>query len=365
MIDSTPMDKTPSSVIRPEIRNISAYHVPDSRGFIKLDAMENPYGLPPDLRREIGTLVANASVNRYPDPSAAALKTQLRIAMDVPDDLELLLGNGSDELIQILALAVGRPGAVLMSLEPSFVMFRMVATLTGLGYVGVPLADGFELDAGRVCAEIARAQPALIFIAYPNNPTGNLFDERAVHAVIEAAPGLVVVDEAYHAFAGKSFLSQVKHYPNLLIMRTLSKLGLAGLRLGLLIGRPDWLVELDKVRLPYNVNVLTQAIAQHVLEQSSVLESQAAAIRIEREKMYRELCSIHGVRTYKSEANFLLFQVSGADAVHAGLKGRGVLIKNLHGSHPALSGCLRVTVGTPEENTQFMQALHESLRQAA
>ena len=182
--------------------------------------------------------------------------------MAVPDDMELLLGNGSDELIQILALAVNRPGAVLMSVEPSFVMFRMVATSTGIRYVGVPLTPEFSLDAAASAAPpCANTSPALTFIAYPNNPTGNLFDADAIRAVIEASPGLVVVDEAYHAFAGRSFLPELARYPNLLVMRTLSKLGLAGLRLGMLIGRPEWLSELDKLRLPYNVNVLTQRIA--------------------------------------------------------------------------------------------------------
>ena len=202
--------------------------------------------------------------------------------MSVPDGMDLLLGNGSDELIQILALAVNRPGAVLMSVEPSFVMFRMVATYTGIRYVGVPLAPDFSLDAQRLLAAVREHSPALTFIAYPNNPTGNLFDADAIRALIEASPGLVVVDEAYHAFAGKSFLPELARYPNLVIMRTLSKLGLAGLRLGLLIGRPEWLSELDKLRLPYNVNVLTQRIAARVLERPDVLDEQAAAIRAER-----------------------------------------------------------------------------------
>jgi histidinol-phosphate aminotransferase len=359
------MDKTPKTVIRDEVRAISAYHVPDSRGFIKLDAMENPYGLPAGLDAEIGALAAGASLNRYPDPGAAALKAALRKAMSVPDGMDLLLGNGSDELIQILALAVNRPGAVLMSVEPSFVMFRLVAAYTGIRYVGVPLAPDFSLDAQRLLAAVRDHSPALTFIAYPNNPTGNLFDADAIHALIEASPGLVVVDEAYHAFAGKSFLPELARYPNLAIMRTLSKLGLAGLRLGLLIGPPEWLSELDKLRLPYNVNVLTQRIAARVLERPDVLDEQAAAIRAERGKLIAALQSMPGVRAFPSDANFVLFQVPRADAVFTGLKARGILIKNVSGSHPSLTDCLRVTVGTPQENDQFLGALRHSLLQAA
>jgi histidinol-phosphate aminotransferase len=359
------MDKTPRTVIRDEVRAISAYHVPDSRGLVKLDAMENPYGLPSELAAEIGALSAQAALNRYPDPAATALKAALRKSMGVPDGMDVLLGNGSDELIQIVALAVNRPGSVLVSVEPSFVMFRMVATFTGIRYVGVPLASDFSLDVPRLLSAIAEHAPAVTFLAYPNNPTGNLFDAGALRAVIEASPGLVVVDEAYHAFACKSFVPELARYPNLLVMRTLSKLGLAGLRLGLLIGRPEWLSELDKLRLPYNVNVLTQLIAARVLERRDVLDAQAAAIRAERARLFASLQSVARARAFPSDANFILFRVPRADAVFGGLKARGVLIKNLSNSHSSLSDCLRVTVGTPEENDRFLGALKESLLQAA
>ena len=359
------MDKTPTTIVRDEVRALSAYHVPDSRGLVKLDAMENPYGLPSELAAEISALSAQAALNRYPDPAATALKAALRKSMGVPDGMDVLLGNGSDELIQIVALAVNRPGAVLVSVEPSFVMFRMVATFTGIRYVGVQLASDFSLDVPRLLSAIAEHAPAVTFLAYPNNPTGNLFDAGAMRAVIEASPGLVVVDEAYHAFAGKSFVPELARYPNLLIMRTLSKLGLAGLRLGLLIGRPEWLSELDKLRLPYNVNVLTQLIAARVLERLDVLDAQAAAIRAERARLFAALQSVPGALAFPSDANFILFRVPRAEAVFRGLKARGVLIKNLSNSHSSLSDCLRVTVGTPEENDRFLAALKESLLQAA
>lgn len=355
------MPKKPEDIIRSEIVALNAYHVPDSAGLVKLDAMENPYALPADLRIEVARLVESAALNRYPDPGATRLKARLREAMDIPSGMEVLLGNGSDEIIQMLTMAAARPGAVVLGLEPSFVMFRMIATFCGVRFVGVPLKPDFSLDADKMMAAIAEHQPALVFIAYPNNPTGNLFDEAAMTRIIEAAPGMVVVDEAYHAFAGRSFMPRLKDYPNLLVMRTLSKSGLAGLRLGLIAGAGAWLGHVDKVRLPYNVNVLTQLVAEKVLQHRELLARQAAAIKAERTRLFDELQRIPGVQPVPSDANFILFKTGKAEQVFNGLKQRGVLIKNLHGSHPSLADCLRVTVGTPEEDTRFLDALNETV----
>ncbi len=351
------MPKKPEDIIRDEIRALTAYHVPDPGGMVKLDAMENPYRLPPEVCRALAESLAGAALNRYPDPGARELKTRLRTAMQIPSAMDLVLGNGSDELIQMLALAVAKPGALMLGFEPSFVMFRMIATFAGMRYVGLPLNADFTIDTATAVAAVEQHQPALIFIAYPNNPSGNLFDADAIARIIHAAPGLVIVDEAYHAFAGRSFMPRLAEFPNLLVMRTVSKLGLAGLRLGLLAGHSAWLHHVDKVRLPYNVNVLTQLAATEVLQHRDVLEAQAAAIRSERTRLLAELRRLPGVETYASEANFILFRVTKADQVFSGLKQRGVLIKNLHGTHPLLADCLRVTVGTPAENTQFLSAL--------
>jgi len=351
------MPPTPDDIIRDEIRALSAYHVPDAAGMVKLDAMENPYALPPAVRDEIAACVRDAALNRYPDPGARELKMRLRETMQVPAGMELVLGNGSDELIQMLALAVARPGAVMLGCEPSFTMFRMIAAFAGLRYIGVPLTAQFALDMPKTVAAIEAHRPALLFIAYPNNPTGNLFDVTALERVIAAVPGLVVIDEAYHAFAGKSFMPRLAEFPNLLVMRTVSKLGLAGLRLGLLAGREEWLRHIDKLRLPYNVNVLTQLVAATVLRHRAVLDEQAAAIRAARAHLLRELRRMAGTEAYDSDANFILFRVADANQVFNGLKARGVLIKNLDGAHPLLAGCLRVTVGTPDENVRFLDAL--------
>ena len=352
----------PDQIIRPEILALSAYHVPPATGMIKLDAMENPYTLPAMLQDEIAQLTAKASINRYPDPSAVELKAALREAIAIPDGMEIMLGNGSDEIIQIIAMAAARPGAILMSVEPAFVMFRMIATFANLGYVSVSLNADYSLDLDAMLEAIAKHKPAVIFLAYPNNPTGNLFDEDDILRIVEASPGIVVVDEAYHAFADASLIDKLTQYPNLLLMRTLSKLGLAGLRLGLLIGRPEWLMQLEKLRLPYNVGIMTQLVAKAVLRHPELLLEQAAAIKTERTIMNTRLTAMNGVKVFPSDANFILLRVNGSQQIFQTLKQRGILIKNLGGTHPLLDDCLRVTVGTSEENAQFCETFSDIVK---
>ena len=352
---------TPDEIIRDEIRALAGYNVPDASGMLKLDAMENPYRLPEDLRGRIADIIAGAEINRYPDAGSSRLRAQMKGALGIPADVKVILGNGSDEIIQMLMLATARPGATVLGVEPSFVMFRLIATFCGMRFVGVPLGEGYALDAERMVAAIETHRPPLVFIAYPNNPTGNLFDPAAIERVLQAASGLVVIDEAYHAFAGRTYMDRIAEWPNLVVMRTLSKSGLAGLRLGLLAGRAEWLQHVDKVRLPYNVNVLTQLVAEEVLKHQALLDEQAAAIKAERTRLHDALSRMPGTTPFPSDANFILFRTGAPQRAFEGLKQRGVLIKSLHGSHPALEGCLRVTVGTRDENDRFLQALRESL----
>lgn len=355
----------PERLIRQEILSLHAYHVPPASNMIKLDAMENPYLLPAEIRDEIARLVADAAINRYPDAGAAELKAGIAEVTKLPSGMDILLGNGSDEIIQLLALAVAKPGAVLLSVEPSFVMYKMIAAFVGMKYVGVPLAKDFSLDLSATLAAIKREQPALVFLAYPNNPTGNLFDAAEIKQIIQAAPGLVVIDEAYYAFARDSFIPHLADYGHLLVMRTFSKLGMAGLRLGFLAGATAWLEQLEKLRLPYNVGVLPQLVATKLLTHHDVLLAQAENIKQERAKLLAALSTLNEVQAYPSEANFILFRVAHATQIFEGLKQRGVLIKNLNGGHPALADCLRVTVGTADENQKFIAALQNSINQLA
>ena len=348
---------SPADLVRPEILALKAYHVADAAGMVKLDAMENPYALPSALRRELGEVLARVDLNRYPEPTGAKLRELLARRMGVPRGMELLLGNGSDDLIQIVTFALARPGAVMMYPVPTFVMYGMDATFSGMRAVAVPLREDFSLDANAFAARIQAERPALVFIAWPNNPTGVLYPEEDVARVVRAADGLVVLDEAYHVFARKSFLPRLPEFPNLVVLRTVSKLGLAGIRLGYLAGRPEWISEFNKVRQAYNVNALTQAAALFVLERLEVLEEQAALVRSEREALKNSLCGLKGIAVIPSEANFLLVRVPDADRAYEALKRQGVLVRNLH---PGVKNCLRITVGTPEENRILLTALREA-----
>jgi histidinol-phosphate aminotransferase len=348
----------PEDLIRPEIRALAAYHVAPAEGMVKLDAMENPYSLPPALRRELAQALAAVDLNRYPDPAAPKLRELLARRMGVPAGMEIVLGNGSDDLIQVLALALARPGAVMMYPAPTFVMYSMNAVFSGMRAVPVPLAEDFSFDADAFIERMRAEQPALVFLAYPNNPTGVLYPEGDVVRVIEACPGLVVVDEAYHVFAGKSFMPRLPEFPNLLVLRTVSKLGLAGIRLGYLAGRPEWIAEFNKVRQVYNVNVLTHAAALFVLERLEVLEEQAALIRKDRDELRKELAKLKGMEVFPSAANFFLVRVPDAVRTYEALRRQGVLVRNLH---PGLKNCLRITVGTPDENRILLTALREAL----
>ena len=349
--------------IRPDVLSTSAYHVQEASGQIKLDAMENPYIWPAEIKQSWLNCLTHAAINRYPSADARVLKAKLRHAFSIPQDLGLLLGNGSDEIIQIIMLAMAGQNTVFMAPTPTFVMYEVIAAATRARFVGIPLLRDFTLDRAALLHAMKDTQPAAIFLAYPNNPTGNLFDPETVCEIIEHAPGIVVMDEAYHVFAESSFLDRTRQYDHLLIMRTMSKFGLAGLRLGFLTGPAAWIGEFDKVRLPYNINLLTQMSATFILDHLDLLNEQATAIRRDRENLYQALVVIPGVTVWPSASNFLLFRVGdgGGTRVFNDLKKAGVLIKNLHGSHPILADSLRVTVGTPDENEAFLHALKNIL----
>ena len=351
-------------LVRPAVQSMQAYHVPPATGMVKLDAMENPYTWPGSLRDAWLERLAEVEANRYPDPTAAAVKELLRRDGGVPDGAGLILGNGSDELIQLLGMALGGADRMVLAPGPGFAMYRLIAGFTGMAFEEVPLAaDDFSLDAGVMLAAIARHQPAIIYLAYPNNPTGNAFDDATMEAIIDAAPGVVVVDEAYEPFCGRTWMSALERHDHLMVMRTVSKMGLAGLRLGYMAAHPDWLSQLEKCRLPYNINVLTQASAAFALEHAEQLREQTRAICRHRQDLFAALQRRERLTVWPSAANFITFRApSGhAGAVHASLREQGVLIKNLDGSHPLLADCLRVTVGTPEENNRFLEALDVAL----
>jgi histidinol-phosphate aminotransferase len=359
------LDRLIANTIRSDVRAIGVYHVPDASGYIKLDAMENPYELPQALQQELGARLAGVAMNRYPVASYGTIKQRINAKLGVPQGYDVMLGNGSDELIAIMAAACAHQDrrAVMLAPVPAFVMFQRSAQMAGMDFVGVPLKADFSLDLPAMLAAIAEHKPALVFLAYPNNPTGNLFDENDMLAILRAQgdEGLVVVDEAYEPFAQQSFMRRLPEFDNLIVMRTLSKLGLAGIRLGYMSAAPALLEQFDKVRPPYNVNVMTQAAAEFALDHLDVLNQQAAILRAERAKLSAAMAALPGVTVFPSAANFILIRVPDADAAQAGLLSRKVLIKNMSKMHSVLANCLRITVSTPEENAALLDALTASL----
>jgi histidinol-phosphate aminotransferase len=354
-------------LLRPDVQGLHAYAVQPSAGLVKLDIMENPFGLPPALQRALGERLGQVALNRYPAERTEDLKRALAQQAQLPKDYELMLGNGSDELISLLTLALDVPGNVVLAPLPGFVMYEMSAKLQGVRFVGVPTTADFELDLPAMLAAIEQHQPALIWLAYPNNPTANLWETADIERIIEAAPGLVVMDEAYQPFAQRDSMAWMRRHDHVLIMRTLSKFGLAGVRIGYLMGRAALLRELDKLRPPFNVSVLNAEAALFALEHADEYTRQAELIRSERARVLRAFVRLAGVKVFDSQANMVLLRLpEGSDParVFAGIKARKVLIKNVSGLHPLLAGCLRITIGTPEENTLMLAAIEAALQES-
>jgi histidinol-phosphate aminotransferase len=367
--------------IRADVRAMHAYAVQDPHGMVKLDAMENPHRLSPELQAALGARLGVVALNRYPGARVQDLRHALAKYAQMPAGYDIILGNGSDELISLLALAcavgadpaTGKRPAVLAPV-PGFVMYAMSAQLQGLDFVGVPLTADFALDVPAMLAAIADTQPAIVYLAYPNNPTANLWNEADMAQIVAAAAqtgSLVVMDEAYQPFSSRSYLDTIRAQPqahtHVLLMRTLSKFGLAGVRLGYLIGPLALMAELDKVRPPYNISVLNCECALFALEHANAFAAQAQEICAQRTRLLQALRQLPGLAVWDSDANMVLVRVAAradADAaaqVFAALRARGVLVKNVSTMHPLLANCLRLTVGTADENTLLLAALEASL----
>ena len=364
------------SRIRQDIVSMHAYAIQDSKGLIKLDAMENPHRLSAQLQQQLGERLGKLALNRYPDGRVNDLRAALASYADMPAGYDIMLGNGSDELISMLALACDVPlsvasnnnPATILAPLPGFVMYAMSAQLQGLKFVGVDLTAEFELDVPAMLAAIAQHKPAITYLAYPNNPSANLWDESAMAQIIAAAGaigGLVVLDEAYQPFSSKTYLDTIRAKPDshhhVLLMRTLSKFGLAGVRMGYMLGPKALIAEIDKVRPPYNISVLNYECALFALEHTDVFARQAKELVAERAMLFQAFAKMPQVKAFKSEANMILLRVPDAQITFDGLKARGVLVKNISKMHPLLANCVRLTIGTAEENAILLDALQSSL----
>jgi len=350
--------------IRQDVQSMHAYAIQDSAGMVKLDAMENPHRLNADLQKALGERLGALALNRYPGERVNELRHALAAYAGMPEGFDIMLGNGSDELISLLAMACDVPGASVLSPLPGFVMYAMSAQLQGLAFHGVPLTADFEIDEAAMLAAIAKHKPSIVYLAYPNNPTGNLWNDATIEKIVlgqGAQGGLVVMDEAYQPFASRSYIDRITRHSHVLLMRTLSKFGLAGVRLGYMIGPKALVAEIDKVRPPYNISVLNAECALFALEHSEVFAEQAKDLREQRARLLKELAALAGVKPFPSEANMILVRVPDAAKTFEGLKAQGVLIKNVSKMHPLLANCLRLTVGTAQENTQLLAAMKVSV----
>jgi histidinol-phosphate aminotransferase len=358
-----------AALIRQDVMSMHAYAVQDARGLVKLDAMENPHSLPPGLQAELGLRLGAVELNRYPGERVNDLRRALAAHAGMPPGFDIMLGNGSDELISLLAMACDVPGASILAPIPGFVMYAMSAALQGLAFHGVPLTADFELDESAMLAGIERHRPSIVYLAYPNNPTANLWNDAVIERIVEAAPGLVVIDEAYQPFSSRSYIDRIAYHRHVLLMRTMSKFGLAGVRIGYMIGPADLIAQVDKVRPPYNISVLNAECALFALGHQDVFAAQAAEIRKERALLQAALAVIPGVKSWPSDANMILVRIErptggsadSAGRVFEGMRQRGVLVKNVSKMHPLLANCLRLTVGTADENARMLSALIASL----
>ena len=331
---------------RRNVSSLIAYSAKEIPCRVKLDANESPFGFGTALKA-----VEKIRTNRYPDPEAkrliAVVARHLRVSQP-----NVLQGNGSDELIYYLITTFGGP---VLYPVPTFSMYGIIAQALGEERIEIPLNSEFDIDIGKTMAAVRRGRPKLIFLSRPNNPTGNCFSWESIIKILEASGGLVVVDEAYQPFSSlHGFLPMLRDYENLVIMRTLSKVGLAALRLGFLVAGREIIAEVNKVRLPFNVNALSQAVAIQALKEKKAMKTFIRDITDERARLVGAMEKIRGVRPFPSEANFILFKVDEAGKVYRELLKKGILVRNMHA---AVAGCLRVTIGRRVENDAFLRAL--------
>lgn len=356
-----------SRIIRPEILAQTSYHVPDAGNMVKLDSMENPYGLPESIKATLGQRLSDVALNRYPVPSYSILKQKISQQFGVPAGFDVILGNGSDELISMLSVACAKPNSTVLAPVPTFVMYAISAQLAGLHFVGVPLQADLYLDLPAMLAAIKEYRPSLVYLANPNNPTGSWFEQEQIVQIIHAMTdiGLVVVDEAYEPFAPGTIMSRLPEFANLVVVRTVSKLGLAGLRLGYMSASNALLAEFEKVRPPYNINVLTVTAMEFLLDHMTLFNEQANQICQQRSELVSALQKLPNVYVFPTSANFVLIKLmneaKSAEQLFHQLCERQILVKNVSKMHTLLDNCLRVTVSTPAENQLFIDAFSDIL----
>jgi len=344
-----------SQLVKPSVYALQAYEAKELPSRVKLDANESPYGIADTELAKIFRKIRKLPFNRYPDPEARGLRGLLAKGNRVRLE-RILLGNGSDELISLLVTTFGGP---VLYPVPTFSMYGIISRGLGEETVEVPLDSGFDLDVDKMRRALRKHRPKILFLSSPNNPTGNCYSEERILEIIRSHRGVAVVDEAYQPYSSqRTFVSRLNRHKNLVVLQTLSKVGLASLRVGFMIASQDITREVNKVRLPFNVNALSQEVALEVLSGRGLRPSAVEQIVQERTRMFRSLKHLPCVNVFPSDANFILFKVNDANKVHAELLRNGILVRNMDST---VSGCLRVTVGTPRQNAQFLGAMRKVL----
>lgn len=341
-------------LIRPQVRELKAYHVDEPEVSVKLHANESPYNLDKAVIDRISSEIEKTDFNRYPDAACDEIRTLLAAQLVVEKE-QILLGNGSDELIQMIIMAFGGHGAPVVIPHPTFSMYKNIAFAMGEEVKAIPLDGNFELRHEEMMNEVKKGL-SITFISYPNNPTGNCFSEERIIEILETAGGIVVIDEAYFDYSRKSFIKRLKDYPNMIVLRTLSKIGMASLRLGILIASEAIADVINRVRLPYNIGSLQQRAAFLALSEREGLDKGIKSIISERERLSLEMKKIKNVEIFKSDSNFILFRVNKAGSIFNKLIEKGILVRNLDSEGP-LKNCLRVTIGRGEENDAFLNII--------
>jgi histidinol-phosphate aminotransferase len=356
------------ALFRPELAELSAYRVPSAAPAVKLDANESPFELPPEARARISAMLHATDLNRYPDGRATELRNALAHGLG-GDANEYVLGVGSDELIAMLATAMSTPRAsaqrpVVVFPEPTFVMYGITSRAHGWDAVGVPLDDDWDLDTNAMARTLERRNPKIVYYATPNNPTGNCFSTERIELLVDAFPNtLHVIDEAYGAYSEQSFAIFAEERAQCALMGTLSKVGFASIRVGWLRIHEALAAELEKVRQPFNLNTASQVIATLALtDLAALIEEHVTLVVAERERLANQIDAHEGLCCFPSDANFLLVRYAGdVRELSAALLDREIAVRLFLQGDPRLQSCLRITIGTPEENQRLLEALSDIL----
>lgn len=346
---------------RNEILDIPNHYKKIDPNSVRLNLMESPFTIPDELQNIIKEKLCFSDINRYPDPECTSLTEKILSSFSIYNG-EILLGNGLMELIQLICWAFSKPGEYVMIPSPSFFIFRRYIRQAHMQIIEAPLTENFNLAIKKCLEVIKHYSPRIIFIDYPNNPTGNLFDISDILLILSTSDGIVVVDEAYFPHSNATLMSYLNKYENLIILRSFSKMGFAALRLGFIAANSAMIKYIKKAQYPFVINSYTQTIAEVILENMSIINEKMREIGSLKIKMHSALSKMNGIKQFPSFANFILFKTdSSSDYINEHLMKNNILINSLNGTHPLLKNCLRVAIGAENDNEKFLQVLSDAL----